>query len=88
MRGSREGLEGRGRDREKRREWMELKRKKKETGEKVMDRETTINQNDAKEYLHSLLDAEEAINSNREAPEGEGRTSKREKDGRGRSNGQ
>ncbi len=57
-------------------------------GEEMMDKETTINQNDAKEYLHSLLDAEEAINSNREAPEGEGRTSKREKDGRGRSNGQ
>ncbi len=39
-----------------------------------MDRETTINQNDTKEYLHSLLVAEEAIESNREAPEGEGRS--------------
>jgi hypothetical protein len=53
-----------------------------------MDRETTINQNDTKEYLHSLLDAEEAIKSNREAPEGEGRSSKQEKDGRGRLNRQ
>jgi hypothetical protein len=56
-----------------------------------MDRETTINQNDTKEYLHSLLDAEEAIESNREAPVGEGRSSrpsKQEKDGRGRWNRQ
>jgi hypothetical protein len=53
-----------------------------------MDRETTINQNDTKEYLHSLLDAREVIESNREVPEGEGRTSKQEKDGHGRSNQQ
>jgi hypothetical protein len=64
---------------------MELRRKKKRTrpGEKMMDRETTINQNDTKEYLQYLLDAEEAIEINREAPEGEGRPLKQEKDGHG-----
>jgi hypothetical protein len=48
---------------------MELRRKKKRTrlGEKMMDRETMINQNDTKEYLHYILDAEEAIEINREA---------------------
>ena len=78
---------------QKGRESMEMGRKKKQKrpGEKVMDRETTINQNDTKEYLHSLLDAEKAIESNMEAPEGEGRSSrpsKQEKDGRGRWNRQ
>jgi hypothetical protein len=34
---------------------MGRKKKKKRPGEKVMDRDTTINQNDTKEYLHSYL---------------------------------
>jgi hypothetical protein len=59
-------------------ESMELRRKKKRMrpGEKMMDRETTINQGDTKEFLHYLLDVEEAIEINREAPEGEGRSLK------------
>jgi hypothetical protein len=45
-------------------------------GEKMMDRETTINQNDTKEYLHYMLDAEEAIKINREASDGKRRCKK------------
>jgi hypothetical protein len=64
------------------RESMKLRGKKKRMrpGEKMMVRDTTINQNDTKEYLHSLLDAEEAIKSNRKPPEREGRLSKRDLD--------
>jgi hypothetical protein len=64
------------------------KEEKNRPGEKVMEREATINQNDSKEYLHSLLHEVKAIDRKWKAPEEEERRSKQRNDGSGRSNGQ
>jgi hypothetical protein len=53
-----------------------------------MERETTINKNHGKQYLRCLLHEEDAIERKRKAPEEERRSSKRQKDGRGRWNQQ
>jgi hypothetical protein len=74
MRGRREGpREGTERDGSR---WICKKEERKRPGEKVMERESTINQNSSRQYLHCLLHEEEAIERKREAPAEEGRSRK------------